>query len=92
MGVIIDCNPVYLDGLGYTKDEVVGTRLYEHTSAKGRGNLATNMENWRAGHRTHSNIWMRRKDGSEFRVGLDSTDETDSDGTIVGRTVSLKPL
>ena len=57
---------------------------------RSKGNLATNMENWRAGYRTRSNIWMRRKDGSEFQVALTSTDE--GDGTVVGRTVDLKPI
>ena len=92
IGVIIDCNQSYLDGLGYTKDEVVGASLYEHTGVRSRGNLAANMENWRVGYKTYSNIWMKRKDGSEFRAGLYSTDETDSEGTIIGRTVSIKPL
>ncbi len=91
IGVIMDCNQTYLDKLGYTREETIGTSLYEHTAVRSKGNLATNMENWRAGYRTRSNIWMRRKDGSEFQVALTSTDEVDGDGTVVGRTVDLKP-
>ena len=91
IGVIIDCNQTYLDKLGYTREEAIGTSLYEHTAVRSKGNLATNMENWRAGYRTRSNIWMRRNDGSEFQVALTSTDEVDGDGTVVGRTVDLKP-
>ena len=92
IGIIIDCNQLYLDGLGYTRDEVIGASIYNHTGTRSRGNLIANMENWRAGYKTYSYVWMRRKDGSEFQVGLYSTDETDDDGAIMGRTVSLKPL
>ena len=92
MGMIIDCNQTYLDNLDYKKDEVVGISLYEHTASRSNGNLHANMENWRAGHISASKIWMRRKDGSEFLTLLSVTNETDKDGTIVGRTVALKPV
>ena len=89
-GIIVDCNQSYLDNLGYTRDEVIGISLYEHTAARSKGLLNSNMENWRAGHRYSPTIYMLRKDGSEFSVELASTDETDSEGQILGRTVSLK--
>ena len=92
IGVIIDCNKTYLDRLGYTREEVIGISLYEHTAPKSRGHLNANMENWRLGHRYESKTYMLRKDGSEFLVDLTSTDETDSSGHILGKTTSLKPL
>lgn len=92
IGVIIDCNQSYLDGIGYERDEVIGASIYSHTGARSLGNLAANMENWMAGYKTYSRVWVKRKDGSEFQAGLYSTDETDSDGTVVGRTVSIKPI
>ena len=92
MGTIVECNKAYLDNLGYTRDEVIGISLYEHTAQKSRGNLHANMENWRAGYRDKAIIWMRRKDGSEFPTMLESTDEKDENGVIVGRTVALKPI
>ncbi len=89
-GIIVDCNQSYLDNLGYTKDEVVGISLYKHTAARSKGLLKSNMENWRAGYRYNPKIYMQRKDGSEFPVELTAIDETDSEGKILGRTVSLK--
>ena len=90
MGTIIDCSQSYLDNLHYTKDEVVGISLYEHTAPKSKGNLRANMENWRAGYRDAATIWMRRKDGTEFPTVLTATDEFNDDGVVVGRTVALK--
>ncbi len=90
IGIIVDCNKTYLDKLGYTRDEVIGISLYEHTAARSRGHLNADIENWRAGHRYESKIYMLRKDGSEFPVDITSADETDSSGQILGRTVSLK--
>ena len=78
--------------MGYERDEIIGISLYEHTASRSQGNLHVNMHNWRVGHNDAAKIWMRRKDGSEFPTHLVATDETDKDGVIVGRTVSLKPL
>ncbi len=92
MGIIVDCSQSYLDNLGYRKDEVIGISLYEHTASRSKGNLHANMENWRVGYHSKSKIWVQRKDGSEFPTILASTDETDEDGAIVGRTVTLTPV
>ena len=91
-GIIIDTNQTYLDKLGYTKDEVIGVSLLHHTASRSKGNLSAHMENWRNGIHDTAKIWMRRKDGSEFPVSLTATDETDSDGVLVGRTVALRPV
>lgn len=91
-GTIIECSQSYLDKMGYERDEVIGIVLYEHTAPRSQGNLHVNMHNWRVGHNDAAKIWMRRKDGSEFPTRLVATDETNEDGIIVGRTVSLTPL
>lgn len=90
IGTIVDCNQSYLDNLGYARDEVIGISLYEHTAPRSKGNLHANMENWRAGYRDTAVIWMLRKDGTEFPTTLTATDELNSDGVVVGRTVALK--
>ena len=90
MGTIVGCNKSYLGEMGYTKDEVIGISLYEHTATRSKGNLHANMENWRAGYRDKAKIWMLRKDGSEFPVILTSIDEKDKNDHVVGRTVSLE--
>ena len=79
IGTIVDCSQSYLDNLGYTKDEVVGISLYEHTAPRSKGNLHANMENWRHGRRDKSKIWMLRKDGSQFPTLLSATNETDKE-------------
>ena len=91
-GIIIDVNQKYLDELGFTKDEVIGVSLLQHTSRKSRGNLSAHMENWRNGVNDNAKIWMRRKDGSEFPVMLVATNEKDADGALIGRTVALTPI
>ncbi len=92
IGIIVDCNQSYLDRLGYARDEVIGISMYEHTAVRSKGHMNANMENWRAGHRYESRIYMLRKDGSEFTVNLVSSDETDGAGHLLGRTVSLTPV
>jgi len=91
-GIIIDVNQTYLDKLGYTKEEVIGVNLLHHTAPRSKGNIGAHMENWRNGIHDTAKIWMLRKDGSEFPVTLTATDERDEDGTLVGRTVALRPV
>lgn len=90
-GIIIDCNKTYVEKLGYTKEEVIGVNLLEHTAPRSRGNISAHMENWRNGIHDTAKIWMLRKDKSEFLVTLTATDERDEDGALVGRTVALRP-
>ena len=92
IGTIVDCSQSYLDNLGYTKDEVIGISLYEHTAPRSKGSLHANMENWRHGRRDKAKIWMLRRDGSQFPTLLGATSETDKNGMVVGRTVSIEML
>ncbi len=92
-GTILDCNANYAKTLGYTKDEVIGKSVFDHTSERSIRELANGMEEWKkTGRILVQTIWLRRKDGLEFPALLSGTNLYDDRGMVVGRTVSLKDM
>ncbi|MGI0007329.1 MAG: ATP-binding protein [Nitrosotalea sp.] len=92
-GFILDCNDNYAKSLGYTKDEVIGTSIFEHTAKKSLKELSQGIGEWKkTGKIINRTIWLKRKDNSEFPTLLSGTNLYDETGAIVGRTVSLRDM
>ncbi|MGI0046821.1 MAG: ATP-binding protein [Nitrosotalea sp.] len=92
-GIILDCNENYAKSLGYTKDEVIGKSLLEHTAKKSLKELTRGLEEWaKTGKIINQTIWLKRKDNSEFPALLSGTNLYDKTGTVTGRTVSLRDM
>lgn len=92
-GIIIDCNKAYAEKLGYTKDETIGMNLLEHTSEKCISNMRVNMANWRnTGDGNTTEVWMKKKDGTEFPALLTPTNLYDDDNSLIGRNVVIKDI
>ncbi len=92
-GLILDCNDNYAKSLGYTKDEIIGTSIFEHTAKKSLKELSQGIEEWKkTGKIINRTIWLKRKDNSEFPTLLSGTNLYDEKGAIVGRTVSLRDM
>jgi PAS domain S-box-containing protein len=72
---IIDCNDAYAKNLGYTKEEIIGkAQPIDHTAEKSIGELARSIAEWKESSKiVNREIWMKRKDGSEFPVLLRGT-------------------
>jgi PAS domain S-box-containing protein len=92
-GIIIDCNKAYADKLGFTKEESIGANLLEHTSEKSQSIMRVNMASWRnTGKGNTTEVWMKRKDGSEFPALLTPTNLFDDDNFLIGRNVVIKDI
>jgi len=60
-GIIIDCNRSYENKLGYTREEIIGINLLEHTSSKSTSAMRVNMASWRnTGKGKTAEIWMKK--------------------------------
>lgn len=89
-GTIIECNRSYQKKIGYSKKEIIGTNLIEHTAQKSRDAMSANMENWRQTGQTKTvNVWLRTKDGTEFPVTITPTNLYDDEGMLIGRNVII---
>jgi len=83
----------YENKLGYTKKEIIGINLLEHTSSKSISNMRVNMANWRnTGKGKTTEIWMKKKNGIEFPATLTPTNLYDDEGALIGRNVVIKDM
>jgi PAS domain S-box-containing protein len=68
-GIILDCNDGYAHSLGYSKDEIIGKSIFEHTSDNSIVALQDSLSTWKnSGTVQNREIWMKRKDGTIFPV------------------------
>lgn len=92
-GVIVDCNPAYAKKLGYTKAEVIGRNLAEHTADRAVSAMLINMAKWRIdGVCKPVEVWMKKKDNTEFPALVTPTNLFDEDGALLGRNVVIQDL
>jgi PAS domain S-box-containing protein len=88
-GIILDCNNKYGHSLGYSKDEIIGKSIFEHTSDNSIAALRDSLNTWaKYGKVKNREIWMKRKDGSTFPVLLSaSTLAHEGEESMVSNTV-----
>ena len=92
-GIIFACNELYLQKLGYKKDEVIGKSVFEHTAKQSILELQEEIVNWKQTLKiSNKEIWMQKKDGTIFPVVLNGTNLYDESGKLVGRTGVLVDL
>ena len=92
-GIITDCNESYAKNLGYTKEEVIGKSVTDHTAERSYVAIADSVSEWKStGKISNHEIWLKRKDGSEFPTLISGTNLYDEGGKVVGRTVSLRDV
>ena len=92
-GIIFACNELYLQKLGYEKDEVIGKSVFEHTAKQSLLELQEEIVNWKQTQKiSNREIWMQKKDGTVFPVVLNGTNLYDESCNLVGRTGVLVDL
>ena len=90
---ITDCNERYCTATGYTRDEIIGKSLFVHLAKRSYENMKQALEEFhRTGHINNREIWIQRKDGSEFPTLLLSTNLYDKDGKLCGRLGNLRDM
>ncbi|HJU14518.1 MAG TPA: PAS domain-containing sensor histidine kinase [Candidatus Nitrosotalea sp.] len=73
-GTIIDCNDAYARNLGYSKNEVIGSKIYDHTAEKSLDDIREVLDSWASGNViTNREVWMKRRDGTNFPALLSAT-------------------
>lgn len=92
-GMILDCNESYAKNLGYSKKEVIDKSILEHTAKKSYDEMKKGIDEWKStGNISNKEIWLVRKDGTEFPTLLSGSSIFDEAGKVVGRTVSLRDI
>jgi PAS domain S-box-containing protein len=93
-GIILDCNQAYLDNLRYSyKSEVVGHSIFEHTPEDKIHLKRESFEQWRTtGSVRSKEVWLLRKDGSEFPALINASNLYDEAGKLVGSNTVITDL
>ena len=92
-GIVVDCNEAYAKSLGYSKKEVLGRSLFDHTAEKSIKEMRNDMNHWRkTSIISQKEIWLKRKSGTIFPTLLNGTNLYDEGGNVIGRTATLTDL
>lgn len=93
-GIITDCNRAYAANLGYSREEVIGVSIMDHTAENSLTEMSSQFKEWKitGGKIINKEIWLKRKDKSVFPALLSGTNVYDHDGKVMGRTVSLRDM
>ncbi|HWY33878.1 MAG TPA: PAS domain-containing sensor histidine kinase, partial [Nitrosopumilaceae archaeon] len=79
--------------LGYSKKEILGMSIFDHTAKKSIEDMKQDMSRWRKTDMiSQMEVWLKRKNGIIFPTLLSGTSLYDENGKTVGRTVSLTDL
>lgn len=90
-GVITNCNNLYAERLGYTKEEIIGTSIFNYTpdSKTMRDSLETSK---RTGSVKSSEVWLKTKDGIVFPTLLSASNLYDENANLVGSNTIMKDI
>ena len=92
-GIIIDCNQAYTDALMYSKDEIIGMTIFDHTADNDLEKIRESFKNWRrAGKVNSKEIWLKRKNGTIFPTLLSATSLYDKNGNLVGSNTAITDI
>ena len=92
-GVIIDCNISYLTNLGYSKLEVIGSSIFDHTAGKSKVALFDSLEFWKKnGYVKNREIWMKRKNGTTFPALVSAEGLYDDAGKLIGSNTVIREI
>ncbi len=84
-GVITDCNIVYANSLGYSKEEIIGKSIFDFVDKSHFDALHDKFETWKqTGTLVNREIWLKRKDGSIFPTLISTTSLYDENGKRTG--------
>ena len=92
-GIILDCNKSYAEHLGYSKEEIVGKPIFDHTAEKDLESIRDSFKTWKKnGNVTNREIWLRKKDGTTFPTLLNASAIYDENGNLLGSNTVIRDM
>jgi len=90
-GTILDCNKSYAKRLGYTKEEVIGTPIFNYAvDIKG---IKNSFDVWKeAGNVISDEIWLMARDGTTFPTLFSANNLYDENGDLIGSSIIIKDI
>jgi PAS domain S-box-containing protein len=93
-GFIVDCNQAYVEKLGYaTKSDVIGHLIFEHTAERSVDAMRQSFTEWQlVGQVSNKEVWLKKRDGSEFPALINATSLFDDAGHLVGSNTVITDI
>lgn len=92
-GIILDCNKSYAEALGYSKEELIGTSIFETIAEESLDAMRDSFETWKkTGVVLNKEVWFKRRDGSVFPTLISATNLLDEDGRLIGSNTIIKDM
>ncbi len=92
-GIILDCNNAYAERLGYSKDEIIGKTIFDHSSEKNLQDTKNSFETWKkVGKIRNKEIWFRCKDGTVFPGLVSANNLYDDDQKLIGSNTVITDI
>jgi len=92
-GTIISCNKAYAKNLGYSKKEIIGKNIFDHTAEKSLPIMNKCFEIWKnKGTVSDMEIFLKRKDGSTFPVLINAINLYDENGKLLGSNTIMRDM
>ena len=90
-GTILDCNKSYSKRLGYTKEEVIGTPIFNYAvDIKG---IKNSFDVWKeAGNVISDEIWLMARDGTTFPTLFSANNLYDENSDLIGSNIIIKDI
>jgi PAS domain S-box-containing protein len=92
-GIILECNQAYVKNFGYSKEDVLGKSLFDHTAERSMDNMHKTFEIWKKSGRVENiEIWFKRKDGTVFPGLISANNIYDDKGKLIGSNTAIRDM
>ena len=92
-GIILNCNRSYAERLGYSKEEIIGKTILDHSAEGDLQKIKDSFETWkRKGSVKNREIWLKCKDGSIFPGLLAANNLYDEENKLIGSVTAIKDI
>lgn len=92
-GTILDCNNAYAERLGYSKDEIIGKTIFDHSSEENLQDIKNSFDTWKkAGKVRNKEVWLKCKDGTVFPGLISANSLYDVAQKLIGSNTVIKDI
>lgn len=92
-GIILDCNNAYATRLGYSKDEIMGKSIFDHTPQANLADIANSFDTWKqTGQVRNQEIWLRCSDGTAFPGLLSANNLYNEHDKLIGSNTVIRDI
>lgn len=92
-GIILDCNKSYAEQLGYSKKEIIGKSIFDHTAQESLDDMRDSFNTWKStGSVKNREILLKRKDNTVFPVLVSASNLYDETGKLIGSNTAIRDM